>query len=84
MIEGVRNNLIDSVRLRMRADVKVGIYLSGGIDSSAIAGIVSHLVRTEGAKIGQDKRNDGISCFTVAFDEDSGHDESGMCSSTEK
>lgn len=41
--ERVRDLFLDSVRRNLRSDVPVGIALSGGVDSSAIAGAVRHL-----------------------------------------
>ena len=76
MIEGIRSRLLDAIRVRLRADVKIGIALSGGIDSSVVAGMVNHLLR-EGEKIGGEAVTKKLSCFGVAFDEGSGFDESG-------
>jgi asparagine synthase (glutamine-hydrolysing) len=53
----------NSVAIQMRSDVEVGVYLSGGIDSSTIAMLASkHLF-------------DPIHCFTGAFAESSEYDE---------
>src|SRR5258705_2637875 len=46
-----------SVRLRLMADVPLGMFLSGGIDSSAIAAVMSCMV------------SDPIKTFSVAFKE---------------
>jgi asparagine synthase (glutamine-hydrolysing) len=47
----------ESVRLRLMADVPLGMFLSGGIDSSAIAAVMSAMVA------------DPIKTFSVAFAE---------------
>ncbi|TLD05611.1 asparagine synthase (glutamine-hydrolyzing) [Venturia nashicola] len=76
LILGVRERLLEAVRIRLQADVRVGIFLSGGIDSSVIAGMVAHLVKEEGVKYGNEKDLSNIHCQSVGFDEDSGYDES--------
>jgi asparagine synthase (glutamine-hydrolysing) len=55
--QNIRSILFDSVKRRLASDVPVGIFLSGGIDSSSIAGLASEARRE-------------IDTFTVTFDED--------------
>ncbi len=61
--ERLEELLIDSFRYRMVSDVPVGVYLSGGIDSSLVTAV---LARHHGSE---------ISTFTIGFSENS-HDES--------
>ncbi|EFQ36062.1 asparagine synthase [Colletotrichum graminicola] len=82
MIQEVRRRLVEAVRIRLRADVPVGIYLSGGIDSSVVAGIVTKLVREEGVKLGNQDATKRICCFSIQFPEGSGFNESDIAERT--
>ena len=53
----LRERLIDAVRLQLRADVPVGAYLSGGLDSSGIVALIRGFTDTP------------VRTFSVAFDE---------------
>lgn len=67
-LEGI---LLDSFDLRMVSDVDVGIFLSGGIDSSLIASVL------------QSNSTKKIQTFTIGF-EDKKYDESGLAEEISK
>jgi asparagine synthase (glutamine-hydrolysing) len=65
----LRELLVDSVRLQLRADVPVGAYLSGGLDSSGIVALVRSFTDTP------------VRTFSVAFDDaefDESHHQQAM------
>src|ERR1035437_1858628 len=61
--ERTRQLLVNAVALRMRSDVPVGSCLSGGVDSSAIVGIINHLLKQD-ATINIGNR---LKLFTASF-----------------
>ena len=64
-IEGVREQLMQAVQMRLEADVPVACYLSGGIDSCSILGLSSA------------SQQSAVKAFTIGFD-DADYDETAI------
>jgi asparagine synthase (glutamine-hydrolysing) len=68
-VEQLRDLLTEAVRLRLRADIPVTVFLSGGVDSSAVLGFASALCEKP------------LQAYTVSFDH-ADYDESDVASET--
>ncbi len=64
-IERIREKLIESIVFRLEADVPVGCYLSGGIDSCCILGLATGAMQSP------------VKAFTISFD-NADYDESAI------
>jgi asparagine synthase (glutamine-hydrolysing) len=68
-VEQLRGNLTEAVRLRLRADIPVTVFLSGGVDSASILGFASSVCDAP------------LHAYTVSFSQ-TDYDESDVASET--
>jgi len=59
LADELKELLIDATKIRLRSDVPVGAYLSGGLDSSTIVSLIHNYT------------NNSLRTFSIGFDEDS-------------
>ncbi|MFN8530228.1 MAG: asparagine synthase (glutamine-hydrolyzing), partial [Anaerolineae bacterium] len=64
LIAEARERLDESIRLHLRSDVPLGLFLSGGIDSAAVLGIMSRFAGTS-REVG-----DRVKTYTIGYDAD--------------
>lgn len=58
-VEELHDILVDATKIRLRSDVPVGAYLSGGLDSSALVALIHHYGEVP------------LRTFSIGFDDDS-------------
>lgn len=69
--EAVRETVFDSIRAHLESDVEVGVFLSGGLDSSLVASAMRHLGHTK------------LKAFSIGYEQDAGvPDESSTAAKT--
>ena len=81
VLRGVRDRLIKTVERQMMGDVPVGVFLSGGLDSSLVAAIAARWYRARGERlktfaVGLEDSPDLLAARAVAEHLDTEHHES--------
>src|SRR5690606_7822491 len=61
ILEDVRAHLAESVRLHLRSDVPLGLFLSAGVDSASMLALMAAELRAAGG-------NQPVRTFTVGYD----------------